>query len=45
VRTYIDVALREHGELWAAAGTPHSVFEIAYDDLQRITGAVEVDVE
>jgi prolyl-tRNA editing enzyme YbaK/EbsC (Cys-tRNA(Pro) deacylase) len=45
LRTFIDVALREHGELWAAAGTPHSVFEIAYDDLQRITGATEVDVE
>lgn len=43
--TYIDVELKKHGELWAAAGTPHSVFEISYDDLLRITGAMEVEVE
>lgn len=42
--TYIDVELKEHGELWAAAGTPHSVFEIAYDDLKTLTGATEVTV-
>ncbi len=45
VPTYIDVELKKHGELWAAAGTPHSVFEIAYDDLLALTGAVEVAVE
>lgn len=45
VRTYIDVELRNHGELWAAAGTPHSVFEISYDDLLALTGATEVTVE
>ncbi|MFO7244309.1 MAG: YbaK/EbsC family protein [Actinomycetes bacterium] len=45
IRTYIDVALKQHELLWAAAGTPHSVFDITYDDLQRLTGAVEVDVE
>ena len=45
VPTYVDVELREHGELWAAAGTPHSVFDISYEDLVRITGATEVVVE
>ena len=45
VTTYIDVELNNHGELWAAAGTPHSVFDIAYDDLKRVTGATEVVVE
>ena len=44
VPTYIDVELKEHGELWAAAGTPHSVFDISYEDLWRITGATEVVV-
>jgi len=44
VPTYIDVELKRHGELWAAAGTPHSVFDIAYDDLKRITDAIEVAV-
>ena len=45
VPTYIDVELMEHGELWAAAGTPHSVFDISYEDLVRITGATEVIVD
>ena len=45
VPTYIDVELKNHGELWAAAGTPHSVFDISYDDLKRVTGATEVVVE
>ena len=45
VPTYIDVELKEHGELWAAAGTPHSVFDISYEDLLAVTGATEVTVE
>jgi len=45
VTTYLDVELKKHGELWAAAGTPNSVFEISYDDLRALTGAVEVAVE
>lgn len=45
VPTYIDVELKEHGELWAAAGTPHSVFDISYEDLLQVTGATEVVVE
>ncbi|WP_062294543.1 YbaK/EbsC family protein [Demequina phytophila] len=45
VPTYIDVELKKHGELWAAAGTPHAVFEISYDDLVSLTGAAEVAVE
>ncbi|WP_062312641.1 YbaK/EbsC family protein [Demequina rhizosphaerae] len=45
IPTYIDVELKKHGELWAAAGTPHSVFEIAYEDLLSLTGATEVSVE
>jgi prolyl-tRNA editing enzyme YbaK/EbsC (Cys-tRNA(Pro) deacylase) len=45
VRTYIDEALRDYETLWAAAGTPHSVFDITYADLRRLTGAVEVNVE
>ncbi|GIG54399.1 YbaK/EbsC family protein [Demequina activiva] len=43
--TYIDVELAEHGELWAAAGIPASVFEISYQDLVAITGATEVTVD
>lgn len=45
VRTFIDEALKGYDTLWAAAGTPHSVFDISYVDLQRVTGAREVNVE
>ena len=45
VPTYLDPALRQYDEIWAAAGHPAAVFSTTYDELQRMTGAVEVDVE
>lgn len=45
IETYLDVELKNHGELWAAAGIPASVFEISYDDLKAITDATEIAVE
>lgn len=45
VRTYLDVALREFDEVWAAAGIPASLFPISYPDLLRVTGATEVEVD
>jgi len=45
VRTYLDVALRDHDEVWAAAGIPASLFAIGYADLLRVTGATEVEVD
>ena len=45
VRTYLDVALLNYSELWAAAGIPASLFPITYADLLRVTGAAEVEVD
>lgn len=45
VPTYLDPALRQYGEIWAAAGHPAAVFSTTYDELKEMTGAVEVDVE
>ena len=45
VPTYLDVDLRRHPEIWAAAGHPAAVFSTTYDELLAMTGAVEVDVE
>ncbi len=45
VRTYLDVALREYDEVWAAAGIAASLFPISYADLLRVTRATEVEVE
>ncbi|WP_020664985.1 YbaK/EbsC family protein [Amycolatopsis benzoatilytica] len=41
VETVVDEALRRYPQLWAAAGTPNSVFPTSFDELVRITeGAV-----
>lgn len=38
LRTFIDADLLGHAEIWAAAGTPNSVFRLTPADLLRITG-------
>lgn len=41
VRTFVDEALLAFEEVWAAAGTPDSVFPLSPDDLVRVSeGAV-----
>ena len=45
VPTWIDVALRQYDEIWAAAGHATSVFSTTYDELLRLTGATEVEVD
>ncbi len=41
LRTIVDEQLGRFGTVWAAAGTPHAVFPVAFDDLVRLTdGAV-----
>ncbi|HVX46729.1 MAG TPA: YbaK/EbsC family protein [Mycobacteriales bacterium] len=44
VRTLVDTALEEHPVIWAAAGTPHTVFPTTYAELVRITGGTPIDV-
>lgn len=44
VATYVDPWLAQHPVVWAAAGHPAAVFSTTYDELCRMTGAVEVDV-
>ncbi len=44
VRVLMDPHLLEFDTVWAAAGTPHEVFGIAPDELQRITRAEVADV-
>ena len=34
----LDSSLQRHAEIWAAAGTPESVFRMTPEQLQRITG-------
>lgn len=44
LRTFVDPDLLTHGEVWAAAGTPHDVFGIAPADLVRASGGTVVDL-
>ncbi|WP_040166129.1 YbaK/EbsC family protein [Microbacterium gorillae] len=45
VRTVVDAALAEFPELWAAGGTPHTVFPLTFDELVRLTGGTVADVD
>jgi prolyl-tRNA editing enzyme YbaK/EbsC (Cys-tRNA(Pro) deacylase) len=44
LRTVIDAHLATFDVLWAAAGTPRSVFPTTYDELLRLTGATPADI-
>lgn len=44
-RTLFDQDLLNYTELWAAAGTPNSVFSISPKELLRITHATVADVK
>lgn len=44
LRTFIDEALRDHDELWAAAGHPHTVMPLTFDELLHITGGQVITV-
>ena len=42
---YIDEALNDYDEIWAAAGHPHAVFPTTFSELQRVTSAKPIEVE
>jgi prolyl-tRNA editing enzyme YbaK/EbsC (Cys-tRNA(Pro) deacylase) len=44
VRTVVDEALREHPVVWAAAGTPHTVMPLTFEQLVSLTGGQPVKV-
>ena len=43
-RTFVERSLAAYRELWAAAGHPHTVFRLTYEELVRITGGAEADL-
>ena len=38
LETVVDEALADYPRIWAAAGTPHTVFPTTFEELVRITG-------
>ncbi len=45
IRTLIDEDLLAYDEVWAAAGTPDSVFPLAPAELRRASGATAADLK
>ena len=45
VKLLIDEELKRFATVWAAGGTPYSVFPVAPDELRRLTGAGWSDVK
>lgn len=43
--TVVDEALAAYPEIWAAGGTPHTVFPLTYDELVALTGGTVVKVD
>jgi prolyl-tRNA editing enzyme YbaK/EbsC (Cys-tRNA(Pro) deacylase) len=41
---FIETSLAAHAELWAAAGHPHTVFRLTYEELLRITGGTPAEL-
>jgi prolyl-tRNA editing enzyme YbaK/EbsC (Cys-tRNA(Pro) deacylase) len=44
IGTLVDVELARHGQVWAAAGHPHTVFPTDYDELLRLTEGTPAEV-
>ncbi|MEU9129188.1 YbaK/EbsC family protein [Kitasatospora sp. NPDC048540] len=45
LRTVVDTALAGFPKLWAAAGTPHTVVPMTYEELVRLTSGTPLAVE
>jgi prolyl-tRNA editing enzyme YbaK/EbsC (Cys-tRNA(Pro) deacylase) len=45
LETFIDADLLRYGELWAAAGTPHAVFQLTPAELEAMTGGRIVSIK
>lgn len=44
VETFLDQDLWQFDEIWAAAGTPHAVFRLTPDELERATSGKVIDI-
>ncbi|MDF2990116.1 MAG: hypothetical protein K0S37_630 [Microbacterium sp.] len=43
--TIVDEALAAFPQIWAAGGTPHTVFPLTFDELVRLTGGTVAKVD
>ena len=45
IQTFIDQDLFDYKEIWAAAGTPHAVFQLTPQILQELTGGQILEIK
>ena len=45
LRTVIDADLLQYDQIWAAAGTPHAVFQLSAASLQPMTGGQVAEIK
>jgi len=45
LETYIDEDLLQYNRVWAAAGTPHAIFELNPADLPALTGGMVTNIQ
>lgn len=45
IETLVDEDLARYPEIWAAGGTPHTVFPMTFDELVRLTGGTVTKVD
>lgn len=45
METYIDEDLLQHSEIWAAAGTPNSLFKLTPQELEKMTAGRIVNIK
>ena len=45
LETIVDEALAAHPQLWAAGGTPQTVFPLTFDELVALTGGIVQKVD
>jgi len=43
--TVVDEDLAQHAQIWAAGGTPHTVFPLTFDELVSLTDGVVAKVD
>jgi prolyl-tRNA editing enzyme YbaK/EbsC (Cys-tRNA(Pro) deacylase) len=44
IASYVEKSLAAYRDVWAAAGHPHTVLRLSYEELLRVTGGLTVEV-
>ena len=45
IKTFLDPSLKNYPVIWAAAGTPFSVFSLNSEEIEKLTGGTFIDLK